>query len=33
MRSMVSRYGEKKGKRMFYSTANAKKMAPAKRKM
>ena len=28
MRSMVSRYGEKKGKSNFYATANKKKMTP-----
>ena len=34
MRSMVSRYGEKKAKRVFYGKVNKdKKMAPSTRKM
>jgi len=28
MRSMVARYGSKKGKSNFYATANKKKMTP-----
>lgn len=28
MRSMVKRYGPKKGKQMFYATAHAKGMTP-----
>lgn len=32
MDDMTSRYGAKKGKRVFYATANARKMAPKRKK-
>lgn len=33
MSSMKARYGDKEGERVFYATANAKKMKPSERKM
>jgi len=32
MRTMVKRYGAKKGKQVFYATANARHLKPPKRK-
>lgn len=32
MQDMKSRYGEEKGQRVFYATANKRKQAPKKRK-
>lgn len=31
MKDMVKRYGKKKGKEIFYATANKRKMNPTKR--